>query len=80
VKPKSAQSDYPAASHLRNASVLIGEIAVSKGDATHFLTTGSDARQTPVAAKESGAVRISAPLSLNQPGETLSHKFVYVVI
>jgi putative transposase len=63
VKTKFAQLDYPAVSHMRNVSVLIGEIAVSKGDATHFLTTGSDARQTPVAAKARGADRISAPLA-----------------
>ena len=65
---------------MRNVSMLIGEIAVSKGDATHFLTTGSDARQTPVAAKARGAEILSAHLSLDQLGETLSHKLVNVVV
>ena len=60
--------------------MLIGEIAVSKGEATHFLTPGSDARQTRLAAKERGAEILSAPLSLDQYGETLSHKFVNVVV
>ena len=47
---------------MRNVSVLIGEIAVSKKGVTHFLTVGSDARQTTVAAKERGQ-RSYLPLS-----------------
>jgi hypothetical protein len=64
---------------MRNVWVLTGEIAVSRGEATHLLTTRSDARQTPVAAKAREAERFSAR-SLDQIGETLSHKLVYIVV